>query len=446
MSAFNSEMFRRLWWCLYVLDRRLAIETGHPILVQDGNVDVPYPQNLGDGWLAAHQDDHMSCLDLRADIDTEVNRDIVTPIPYLVATIHYSRVVGKVWEAVYGARGSNMVPSAPLLNQLENTISRAQADVRPEFSTLNKECPQGYHITTTLPWWRIKQQMVMRIRWLCLRLLIRKPVSRETNLSGSPNNDTTCITLVRDILQEFSQVPEAKAKSAFPFLHYLAGATMVSLSLIARKPDSRSALGSLTLQAANSLERYCQNTWVSGKMVRTIWKLNQMVKAVTQSYISLQPSAPTAQRSSTGFASNQSTSVGTGARRVFRSTSRTNNPIQVPSSTAGTAAGSHVISNLMDDFDPNAPIGFTESPQQSSPEGIADLLMTDFDFEQNAQNFSDGIHFSGNQRSISALPHNLSQGWLPWPYFTGHLVQSVDAEQHWLHELFDTNLITPPSL
>ncbi|KAH8429482.1 fungal specific transcription factor domain-containing protein [Aspergillus melleus] len=398
MSAFNSEMFRRLWWCLYVLDRRLAIETGHPILVQDVNVDVPYPQNLGDGWLAAHQDDHMSCLDLSADIDTEVNRDIVTPIPYLVATIHYSRVVGKVWEAVYGARGSNMVPSAPLLNQLENTISRAQADVRPEFSTLNKECPQGYHITTTLPWWRIKQQMVMRIRWLCLRLLIRKPVSRGTNLSGSPENDTTCINIVRDILQEFSQVPEAKAKSAFPFLHYLAGATMISLSLIARKPESKSTLGSLTLQAASSLERYCQNTWVSGKMVRTVWKLNQMVKAVTQSSISLQPSAPTAQRSSTGFASNQLTSEGTGVRHVLQNTYRESNPIQKPSSTARTAAGSPGISNPMDNCDPSAPIGHTQYPQQSCPGAITDLLMTDFDFEQTTQDFPVGTHFSGNQR------------------------------------------------
>ncbi|KAI9037863.1 fungal specific transcription factor domain-containing protein [Aspergillus affinis] len=438
MSAFNGEMFRRVWWCLYVLDRRLAIETGHPILIQDVNVDAPYPQNLGNGWLAAHQTDQKSCLDLSDDISTEIDRDIATPIPYLVATIHYSSVVGKVWEAVYNARDSNMVPSAQLLDQLENAISQAQGKIRAEFWISNEDRPQYCHTPATAPWWRTKQRMVMRIRWLCLRLLIRKPISREPNVSSSPNDNTTCITIVREILQEFSEVPEAKAKSAFPFLHYLVGATMVSLGLIFKQPDCKSVLGPLTLQAAGSLERYCQNTWVSGKMIRTIWKLDQMVKGVMQSPVPLQPSAPASPRPSTGFASDQPTSEENSAQRVLQTTVRGSNPIEKPSSTLRTASELLVISNSMPDFHSNASCDHTECPQQSSPDGIPNLLMADFDFEQTTQNFPAGSHFPGNQSTTS--PQDIGQDWLLWPYFSGQLIQSADAEQHWLHALFDTDV------
>ncbi|PLB51189.1 hypothetical protein P170DRAFT_406892 [Aspergillus steynii IBT 23096] len=382
MSAFNSELFRRVWWCLYVLDRRIAIETGHPVLIQDNNVDSPYPQCLGDGWLAAHQDDPKSCSDLNSDIDAEVNREIVTPIPYLIATIKYSMVVGKVWEAVYGARDSDLIPDPTLLDHLENTISQAQGEVRIEFSLLNQE-RQSNPQTSVLAWWQIKQQMIMRIRWLCLRLLIRKPLLRETSSSSHLQNDTTCISIARDILQRFSEVPEAKAKSAFPFLHYLVGATMVSLGLVCKQPDSKQTLGALTLQAAHSLERYCQNTWVSGRMVRTIWKLNQMVKTVIESPIPSRSHLPPAQMP----LSMTPRLRGRPYRHSLLSNFPRNSSDQTLHSTIGTSARFPGIANLANAFGPNARSHHTQFLQHPSTAGIPNLLMTDFDFEERVNNF-----------------------------------------------------------
>ena len=51
MPTFQGEMSRRLWWCIYLLDRRLAIETGRPFLIQDVNFDVGLPHNVSDEWL-----------------------------------------------------------------------------------------------------------------------------------------------------------------------------------------------------------------------------------------------------------------------------------------------------------------------------------------------------------------------------------------------------------
>lgn len=162
LPAFNSELSRRLWWCLYILDRRMAVETGHPVLIQDFNVDTPPPQNLSDDWLAAHQEDKKTCIELDSEINQEVNSNKSTSMPYLADTINYSKLVGKVKQATYGARESGLVPDPTLLHHLEAAILYDQEKGRKEFSLLNLERQPG-SLTIDLPWWQTKQQMLMRI-------------------------------------------------------------------------------------------------------------------------------------------------------------------------------------------------------------------------------------------------------------------------------------------
>lgn len=162
MPAVGDEMVRRLWWCLYAMDRRLALETGHPFLIQDMNVDIPEPRNLCDGWLTHHREDTRTTTEIQAEIDTELSRGSITPIPYLSATIRYSHVVGKIWETLYGANVIDTFPSPALLQYLEQMIHGAQKEIQPEFSSHD---PLEPHITrsNSCPWWREKQQMLMRI-------------------------------------------------------------------------------------------------------------------------------------------------------------------------------------------------------------------------------------------------------------------------------------------
>lgn len=178
MPVFNDEMIRRLWWSLYALDRRLAIETGHPFLIQDVNVDAPHPQNLDDEWLNRYKEDSKTSNELESDIKTALSKDPITPIPYLSATTRYSRVLGKIWEAIYGANMTDVIPSSSLLEYLDQLISRAQVEVRPEFSDSYQAEPPNLEQTNPLRW-LAKQQMLMRIRWLSLRLLIRKPILQQ---------------------------------------------------------------------------------------------------------------------------------------------------------------------------------------------------------------------------------------------------------------------------
>lgn len=156
MSPFQSEMARRLWWCIYLLDRRLAIETGRPFLIQDINVDVGLPDNVSDQWLTTHK---TTPLGTRANM-SEKER-IPTSVPYLIAMTSYSKVIGKVWEALYGATTSEATTS-PLLNEyLEHLTTQSQKGLQKEFT--HDPYHEDNYNSEGLAWWQVKQHLMMRI-------------------------------------------------------------------------------------------------------------------------------------------------------------------------------------------------------------------------------------------------------------------------------------------
>ncbi|KAJ5919298.1 hypothetical protein N7466_010241 [Penicillium verhagenii] len=277
MSPFESEMSRRLWWFLYLMDRRLAIETGRPFLIQDINVDVGLPRNVGDDWLTRSQSaPHES------NLDQETNEAGMTYVPYLIAMASYSRVIGKVWESLYGAATSDST-ATPLLNEyLEHLTTQSQKDIDPEFS-YDPRSPGNIDING-LPWWQIKQIFIMRIRWSSLYLLIRKPMLKRAWSPNQPlpeaiENEVICMRVAQSIFDDFNSMPEQHPKYTFPFLHYLTNATIIALALIIKQPSFKRNYGQLTLKAARSLWEHCRKTWVSGRMAQSVWRLNQMADA-----------------------------------------------------------------------------------------------------------------------------------------------------------------------
>ena len=87
MGTFESEMCRRLWWCMYLLDRRLALETGRPFLIQDVNIDVGFPQDVSDEWLrTCHNAQSSVSNPAPSESTTEI---ISSPVPYLIAMAAY---------------------------------------------------------------------------------------------------------------------------------------------------------------------------------------------------------------------------------------------------------------------------------------------------------------------------------------------------------------------
>ncbi|GAB1201269.1 hypothetical protein APSETT444_010659 [Aspergillus pseudonomiae] len=446
MPVFNDEMIRRLWWSLYALDRRLAIETGHPFLIQDVNVDAPHPQNLDDDWLTRHKEDPKTNNELEKDIKEALCQDPITPIPYLNATIRYSRVVGKIWEAIYGANMTDVIPSSSLLEYLDQLISSAQVEVRPEFSDNHHSEPPNLERRNPLRW-LTKQQMLMRIRWLSLRLLIRKPIlqqraSPQESIADILETEVTCIRIASNIIQEFKQIPQYTA-SAFPFLHSLVGATVVTLGLIIREPSFKAMYGNITLHAAISLENYCRKTWVSGKMIRTIRRLNQITSSVL-SHARNQPSKRSAalQPSSQNHITDTNTVPQTTAWTSSMAFPPSNNTTHtstvqsgyIPISALTNQNTSSLATNPIHPSHPIPPLTHLQHTSEGWTVTPPNLVTTDFDFEQSL--------------TSDFIPGGPVHGWMVGTRPSGVEDGTAYMEMGWLESLFGTdigsNVMLPP--
>ncbi|EKG16043.1 Transcription factor fungi [Macrophomina phaseolina MS6] len=387
MPFFDDEMYRRVWWCVYILDRRYALEAGRPFLTQDYNVDAPSPRNISDDWMELHKEDPRTSREMSEDIQHHLSCSQRTPIPYLFTMANYSRIVGKVWEALYGARETESVPGFFLNEYLETLLSKFESDLPPEFQyTANGTFETQFE---NMPWWQIKQKMLLRMRTASLRLLIRKPLlqqapSAPTQEQNYVGNEVMCIQLAHSIISQFSQIPDDYPKFMFPFIHYLLNATIISFALIIKEPLFRRTYGAPTILAAHTLRNYCTKTWVSGKLVRTVLRLNHMINAVLGEEISVLSEPNTNTRNSKGNAQFCDNATDPALEQTF--------PYLEQTESFATPAVPHPAHSSTLDWQQEAtstigsastvPTARRSSANTATSPDLTDLVMADYDFEE----------------------------------------------------------------
>lgn len=158
MPVFRSQMYCRIWWSIYVLDRRLAIESGRPYLIQDSNVDTALPLELTDEWLSRFSTRTETTTVLRREIAIELASEPVTSIQYLTAMIQFSRVAGKAWELVYGIKASSTVSSHMV--EYTDTILCNVLDNLPTDLVYNPNVSFDAQFRTRQRW-QVKQTMLL---------------------------------------------------------------------------------------------------------------------------------------------------------------------------------------------------------------------------------------------------------------------------------------------
>lgn len=141
-----------------MLDRRLAIESGRPYLIQDNNIDAALPLELSDEWLSRHQSNPKRAAGLQQEIDVEVSGAPVTPMPYLIAMVRFSRVVGKAWELLYGVRSSGQTSSA-MIEYADTVLSNLLETLPAELFYDPKKTPEEQFRTRQR--WQVKQTMLL---------------------------------------------------------------------------------------------------------------------------------------------------------------------------------------------------------------------------------------------------------------------------------------------
>ncbi|KAK2680460.1 hypothetical protein RAB80_002253 [Fusarium oxysporum f. sp. vasinfectum] len=155
MPAYYSQLYSRTWWALYLLDRRLAIESGKPYFIQDSNVDTALPIDLSDEWMTRFTSRKETIADLQHEVAVEIARDSSPScIPYVVAMVRYCRVAGKTWDVLYVANSSTASMPA-IVEYVDIAIDRLLNTV-PRNLQYDPDVPYEAQFNTR-PRWQVKQ-------------------------------------------------------------------------------------------------------------------------------------------------------------------------------------------------------------------------------------------------------------------------------------------------
>ncbi|KAJ5858592.1 hypothetical protein N7534_003869 [Penicillium rubens] len=283
-SPFIAESSRRLWWCLYNLDRRVALDIGQPFLIQDINTDTNLPVALSETALEGlYRRSSTSPRDGQSPMDNNEDVDCQSPIPYLISMIGYSKIVGKAWNELYQAQCMDRASEPALTVSFEDLLSMWKQGIPPSLSCDEMHPHEHHPLDTPVRPWQVKNKFLVHIRMLWLRILIRKPMrSRSSPTAWIQNfdNEAVCISLADRIVAFYSQTFEPYRLYTFPFLQYLLGASSTILGLIIKVPIFRSRHTHSVVQAAQMMNTFCQKTWVSGKTLRSIKHFTDMMAEV----------------------------------------------------------------------------------------------------------------------------------------------------------------------
>ncbi|KAI8930866.1 hypothetical protein NX059_011883 [Plenodomus lindquistii] len=282
MPAFYNQLYTRAWWAIYILDRRIAIESGKPCLIQDSNVDTALPINLSDEWMTRFATRKETIPDLKHEVAAEAAKDTLpSPFLYLAAMVRYSRVAGKAWQVLYGIQTSGSSSSA-MVEYVDTVLCRL-LDTAPRDLKYDPEIPCEVQFSMR-PQWLVKQALILFTSCTYLRLLVRRPLlNRSSTLRRVTQEDDLesaieSAGLAAKILNMHQCIKDDVIKYSFALSHYVTSCTIIMVGLLSNEPGSRRRYGALILAAVQSLDGYCRNIWVSGKMMRCVSRLGQLVQ------------------------------------------------------------------------------------------------------------------------------------------------------------------------
>lgn len=155
----------------------MAIESGRPFFIQENNTDTTLPLDVSDEWLGRFAGRAETTRVLGYEIEVELSQKHATAIPYLVAMVRYSRVVGKAWDLIYGVKATSNQPVSHMIDYADTVLSDL-LETLPEELTYNPDLTRAQFATRKR--WQVKQTMLLstvrcvpHIRILIERTLVR---------------------------------------------------------------------------------------------------------------------------------------------------------------------------------------------------------------------------------------------------------------------------------
>ena len=127
IDGTEKERRRRVWWSTYSMERLLCVTSGHPISIQDVDIDVSLPSLIspGDAYLPEGDDDSFMS------------------VSFLRCYTQLSQILGKIGQEIYRRKqksGIGLVNSAEsIMNSLSEWYRHVPSEMKSKASNLDKE-------------------------------------------------------------------------------------------------------------------------------------------------------------------------------------------------------------------------------------------------------------------------------------------------------------------
>ncbi|KAL4866745.1 hypothetical protein BDV12DRAFT_130269 [Aspergillus spectabilis] len=199
----------RLFWCIYVLDRKWSFGTGLPFAIQDSDMDT----NLPEPGAAT---------------------------PYLTCMINYARLSTKIWGLVMGWRSRTKAATSDYCSyldfQVQQWIQSIPNELRfePDPYTTQSSDPETTERMTMLQVLLALQANQLRI--LVYRQNLLSAESIESNVSGASTAVETAKSTVH-MLDYFSRVSDIYFQRPEPFNYFLISALAAIFLAVLHAPS-----------------------------------------------------------------------------------------------------------------------------------------------------------------------------------------------------------------
>lgn len=234
----------RLFWCIYVLDRKWSFGTGLPFAIQDSDMDTNLPEPG-------------------------------TSTPYLTCMINYARLSTKIWGLVVGWRSRPRSATSDYCSyldfQVQQWIQSIPCELRFDPSQRKPEFdPQADNM--------MMLQVLLALQANQLRILVYRQnlltnESIETNVSGA----TTAVEIAKStihMLDFFSRVSDIYFQRPEPFNYFLISALAALFLAVLHSPSRFSHVCRPEFYAAVDMVRK------SSTRARTSRRLQKIIRSL----------------------------------------------------------------------------------------------------------------------------------------------------------------------
>jgi len=235
----------RLFWSIYVLDRRWSFGTGMPFALQDADIDPNLPE-------------------------PEMK------LPYLNVMIAYSRIGSKVWRSI-SSYSPTLSPSLNIeeIGYLDYQILQWQKSIPPELQLPTTNSPQ----TSSRAIHRL--QILLYLRTNQMRILIYRPVLHSaSSIQENISYANTVIELAKDTIRaltHLNQTTDIYRAQQVCFNYFLISALAVIFLASSHAPVHFSAICRDEFYMALDLVKgFSNKSWVSKRLWKTIKGLKEV--------------------------------------------------------------------------------------------------------------------------------------------------------------------------